>query len=148
MRAVGNVMGIGYEGRSLDEVMSTLRIWECSTVVDVRLNPVSRKRGFSRKSLAAALGEQGIGYVHLRALGNPVDNRSGFAHPGSAQASAAHSRFVDEVLRGADAQTALAEIERLAAQGVVALLCFEAAASCCHRSLVMDALQSRALQTV
>jgi hypothetical protein len=32
----------------------------------------------SKRKLAAALGEAGIGYVHLPALGNPKDNREPF----------------------------------------------------------------------
>jgi uncharacterized protein (DUF488 family) len=148
MRTVHNVMGWGYEGRSVDEMMSTLRTWGARTVVDVRLNPVSRKPGFSRKSLSAKLQEAGIQYVHMRALGNPTDNRPGFADPGSARADVAHTRFNEEVLGTEDAQASLSQIERLSAQGLVVLLCFEATASCCHRSLVLDALHSRALQAV
>lgn len=148
MRMLGNVLGWGYEGRTVEEMLSTLRTWEATTVVDVRLNPVSRKPGFSRKSLSAKLQEAGIDYVHLRGLGNPTDNRSGFADPSSPQAGVAHARFNDEILGTDDAQAALAQIERLAEQGVVVLLCFESSASCCHRSLVMEALQTRALQTV
>ncbi len=148
MRMLGNVLGWGYEGRTVEEMLSTLRTWEATTVVDVRLNPVSRKPGFSRKSLSAKLQEAGIDYVHLRALGNPTDNRPGFAEPGSPQAGAAHARFNDEILGTDDAQTALTQIEGLATQGLVVLLCFEASASCCHRSLVMDALHARALQSV
>lgn len=148
MRMVQNVMGWGYEGRSVEEMISTLRTWGASTVIDVRLNPVSRKPGFSRKSLSAKLQEAGIDYVHMRALGNPTDNRPGFAEPGSARADAAHVRFNEEVLGTEEAQTSLSEIERLSERGLVVLLCFEATASCCHRSLLMDALHSRALQAV
>lgn len=148
MRMLGNVLGWGYEGRTVEEMLSTLRTWDATTVIDVRLNPISRKPGFSRKSLSAKLHEAGIDYRHLRALGNPTDNRPGFAEPGSAQAEVAHARFNDEILGTADAQASLAEIERLAEQGVVVLLCFESSASCCHRSLVMDALHARALQAV
>lgn len=148
MRMQRNVLGWGYEGRTVEEMLSTLRTWDAATVIDVRLNPVSRKRGFSRKSLATALQEAGFDYVHLRALGNPTDNRPGFAHPGTPHAEAAHKRFTSEILANDEARAALSEIERLSEQGVVVLLCFESSASCCHRSLVMDALQSRALQTV
>ncbi|NHT17299.1 DUF488 domain-containing protein [Cellulomonas sp. IC4_254] len=148
MRKLGNVLGWGYEGRTVEEMLATLRTWETTTVVDVRLNPVSRKPGFSRKSLAAALQQAGIQYVHLKALGNPTDNRAGFAVPDSPQADAAHARFNEEVLGTSEADAALKQIENLAECGAVVLLCFESSASCCHRSLVMDALQARALQTV
>ncbi|MFE5214053.1 MULTISPECIES: DUF488 domain-containing protein [unclassified Streptomyces] len=48
------------------------------TVADVRLTPLSRKPGFSKTKLTGALAEAGIGYRHLRALGNPKENRPPF----------------------------------------------------------------------
>ncbi|MDQ3504076.1 MAG: DUF488 domain-containing protein [Actinomycetota bacterium] len=47
-------------------------------LLDVRLNAISRKPGFSKKRLTAALAAVGIGYRHARALGNPRDNREPF----------------------------------------------------------------------
>lgn len=42
-----------------------------TVLLDVRLNAISRKPGFSTKRLTAALNAVGIGYRHARALGNP-----------------------------------------------------------------------------
>ena len=49
-----------------------------SVLVDVRLNAVSRKSGFSKKRLTQALKDAGIEYVHEKDLGNPQDNRDSF----------------------------------------------------------------------
>ena len=45
-------------------------------VIDVRALPLSRRPGFSRSPLRAALEEAGIEYVHLKALGTPADGAS------------------------------------------------------------------------
>lgn len=47
-------------------------------LVDVRLNPISRKKGFSKSSLQQALGAARIEYRHERQLGNPKSNRDPF----------------------------------------------------------------------
>ena len=62
---------IGYSKRSLDEVIGMLREHGVPALVDVRMWASSRfKRDFSKSRLAVALPEAGIGYVHLRELGN------------------------------------------------------------------------------
>ncbi|SEM69999.1 DUF488 domain-containing protein [Nonomuraea pusilla] len=62
---------------------------ESELLVDVRLTPISRKRGFSKTALATALAAAGIACRHMRALGNPKWNRAGFsgspAEPGTAR---------------------------------------------------------------
>ncbi|MBI5088832.1 MAG: DUF488 domain-containing protein, partial [Actinobacteria bacterium] len=72
----GRLTTIGYEGLIVDELVDQLRADGVEVVVDVRLNPISRKPGLSKTRLAAALDAVGIGYVHERALGNPPDNRA------------------------------------------------------------------------
>src|SRR5665647_729111 len=74
--------GWGYAGHSVDDLVAFAQTRGVHAVVDVRLNPVSRKRGFSKRLLAAALEDAGLAYVHLPALGNPRDNRDGFAAAG------------------------------------------------------------------
>ena len=56
-------------------MIATLRAAGVQTVLDVRDRPLSRRAGFSKKSLAASLEAAGIGYVHLRALGTPPEGR-------------------------------------------------------------------------
>ncbi|WP_022894774.1 DUF488 domain-containing protein [Agromyces subbeticus] len=47
-----------------------------TALVDVRLNALSRKHGFSKKSLAEGLAGYGITYLHRPQLGNPCDEKS------------------------------------------------------------------------
>src|SRR3984957_3606235 len=72
------VFGVGYEGQAIGEFISGLRSRGTRVLADVRLNPLSRKRDFNKRILAASLAEAGIGYRHLPELGNPKWNRAGF----------------------------------------------------------------------
>ena len=134
-------MGIGYEGYSIDDFVSRLRLRGVDTVVDVRLNPLSRKRGFSKTLLRETLEAAGIGYLHLPALGNPKDNRDGFASaPG--QDGGARERFAN-LLSGAEAAADLETLVTLTETSSIALLCFEADEAHCHRSEVLAEVRKR-----
>src|SRR5690606_35497866 len=45
-----SISGIGYEGLTLEAFISKLRIRGVQTLVDVRPNAISRKRGFSKRA--------------------------------------------------------------------------------------------------
>ena len=62
---------IGYEGAALADFIATLKAARVSLVLDIREAPISRRPGFSKRVLGAALEETGIAYLHLRGLGNP-----------------------------------------------------------------------------
>lgn len=145
MDTVRTIREVGYEGKTIDEVVRSLQTWEVATLVDVRLNAVSRKKGFSKKALKAAVEDAGLRYVHLPALGNPKDNRTGFYAPGTAAAQAAHERFL-ESLKTDEAEASLRQVENLSDNGGVALLCFEADRSMCHRDLIATLIFERSLQ--
>lgn len=141
------IIGIGYEGSDLDGLIAKLRLRGVDHVVDVRLNPISRKRGLSKTALRAGLGAAGLGYSHLRALGNPKTNRDGFASTTGPAADASRTAY-RHLLRSEAAQDALSQIRELATGHRVALMCFEADGSHCHRELVLEALGVGALALV
>lgn len=132
----GGFASVGYEGRSLDEFVDDLRAQGVTVVADVRLNAVSRRRGFSKTTLREALEAAGVGYVHLRGLGNPPENRAGFH---SADPRLAQARFAQR-LTSSDAQADLRQLASLGRTGLVAVLCVERDAEQCHRSIVLDAV--------
>src|SRR5437773_2633547 len=72
------LVSLGYEGRTAEQLVSELQSESVTVLVDVRLTPLSRKPGLSKRRLAALLADAGIRYVHLGALGNPKDNREAF----------------------------------------------------------------------
>lgn len=65
------IFTFGYEGLSVDAFVQRLKTTGIETVVDVRANPLSRKPGFSKRALAAALSPASIAYIHLPAMGCP-----------------------------------------------------------------------------
>lgn len=129
----GTLVSIGYEGKTVDDLVARLLEQGVRVLVDVRLTPLSRKPGLSKTKLAAALRDAGIEYVHHRALGNPKDNRTGF-RAGEPESLARYR----EVLDTADAGDALDHVCELLDGGVVALLCFEQDHAECHRNAVID----------
>lgn len=135
------IHGWGYEGRTLDDLIAYVHSVGAATVADVRLTPLSRRPGFSKRALAERLGDVGIRYIHLPELGNPRDNRDAFARPTSPEAAAAHARFRGEILAAPDADAALHQVAQLESTGVV-LLCFEADELTCHRTLIIEALDA------
>lgn len=134
-------MGHGYEGRSIDDYVADLLAWDANVVVDVRLNPISRKKGFSKRKLAESLGEHGIEYRHRPELGNPKENREGFWLPGSDAHRAARTTFAG-MLEAEGPSVAVQELAELSKGQRVVLLCFEASEQCCHRALVLDAVNA------
>lgn len=134
-----SIMGVGYEGLTPDALVSRLRVRSVDLLVDVRLNPISRKVGFSKKALTSVLEEAGIAYLHLPALGNARDNRDGYSQINSPAAKSA--RLVYEAsLEGEAAQESLARLAQLTRSHNVAVFCFEADEKHCHREQVLEAV--------
>jgi uncharacterized protein (DUF488 family) len=129
------LLTVGYEGRSAAEVVQLLDDADVAVLVDVRLTPLSRKPGLSKRRLASLLKEAGLAYRHLPALGNPKENRDGFRR------GEARSRDTFRaVLSSPAAEAALRELRELVREHRVALLCFERDVECCHRQLVTETL--------
>lgn len=82
--STSSLLSVGYEGRDVEELIAELTSSDVSVLIDVRLTPLSRKPGMSKRKLAARLETEGISYVHAKALGNPKDNRAA-SGPGSKQ---------------------------------------------------------------
>ncbi|MFF9398084.1 DUF488 family protein [Streptomyces sp. NPDC014744] len=99
----------GYEGRDIESFIASLVDSRVSVVADVRLTPISRKKGFSKTRLGDALAKAGIEYTHLRGLGNPKDNREPF-WDGRVEVGRARFRGL---LRSEEAQ---ADLDRLAGE--------------------------------
>lgn len=129
------LIGLGYQGLDLDDLSDKLSKWGVSVLVDVRLNAVSRKPGFSKSRLSAHLEERGIRYVHMPALGNPKDNRAGYGGDAD-EIETSRARF-REVLEDDRAQEALRELVQLAVGTHVAVFCYEESELHCHRHEVL-----------
>jgi uncharacterized protein (DUF488 family) len=128
------IFTFGYEGLSLDVFLARLSAAGVKTVIDVRANPLSRKRGFSKRGLAAALQEVGIEYTHARAMGCPKPVRDRYKEDGD---WAAYTRGFLAHLK--HQQVALTELVRAAKASTSCLICFEADFNTCHRTFVARA---------
>ncbi len=130
------IFTIGYEATTMPDFIDTLAAAGVERVIDVRALPLSRRPGFSKTSLAASLGEAGIGYVHLKALGTPKAGRDAAKKGDVATLTAVYEAQLE--LPEAQAQAAI--MLGLAAEKPSALLCYERDPCHCHRTLLLDAV--------
>ena len=123
---------IGYEAATQPDFIATLKSAGVERVIDVRALPLSRRPGFSKTPLKNALAEEGIDYVHLKALGTPAEGRE-------AARNGRHEdlkRIYARQLELPEAMVAAEQMKALAADKPSALLCFERDPAGCHRSLL------------
>jgi uncharacterized protein (DUF488 family) len=133
-KRLSRLFSVGYEGRSIEELVDVLRSHGVELLVDVRLNAISRRPGFSKRALAAALGAVDIDYLHERSLGNPPENRQNFR----AGQEFARQRYIRRMRReGRDALARLADEVR---ERPTALLCVEREDISCHRTCIAEHL--------
>jgi len=133
------LLTIGYEGRSLEAYLNLLLRSSVTLLCDVRRNPLSRKYGFSKGSLSNACEGVGITYVHLPELGIASEQRRGLSTV--ADYRSLFEAYERESLPGLDASLRRIR-EWMTRDGHrVALTCYEADPSLCHRHCVAAALE-------
>jgi uncharacterized protein (DUF488 family) len=130
------IFTIGYEQATQAAVVAALCDAGVEVLADIRYLPLSRRPGFSKNSLKAAVEEAGIGYRHFRHLGTPAEGRAAARRGDHAQLA----RVYAGQLELPEALAQMAELRALAEDKRVALLCYERDAAECHRSLLTDAL--------
>jgi hypothetical protein len=84
------IFTVGYEKRSIDDLIWLLQARHVERVVDVRLTPASRRPDFAKKRLSSSLAVAGIAYEHRAALGNPPAIREVYL---SGDAEGGHRQF-------------------------------------------------------
>jgi uncharacterized protein (DUF488 family) len=131
------LVSVGYAGRSVESLCADLADLSVSILVDVRLNAISRKPGFSKGALRQALETAGIAYQHEPLLGNPADNRQSFRR---GDVAVGCTRFRRRLENGSG--EALQRLSALASQSCVAILCVEREERQCHRQVILDAVAS------
>jgi uncharacterized protein (DUF488 family) len=129
----GRIYSVGYEGLEVAGLVDHLKSARVTMLIDVRLTPVSRKRGFSRRSLSAELENAGITYVHEKALGNPPENRDSFRRGDGDEGR----RRMREILDNGSGP-ALQWLVELARGQRIAVLCVEREEGRCHRQVITD----------
>lgn len=134
------IFTIGYEATTMGEFLAALQEAGVERVIDIRALPLSRRPGFSKTPLRAALREAGIDYVHLKALGTPSEGRSA-ARAGRQEELA---RIYAGQLELPEAIVQAAQMRELASEKPSALLCYERDPAGCHRTLLLNAVASDA----
>jgi uncharacterized protein (DUF488 family) len=130
---------IGYEKALLKDVLGTLTGAGIATLLDVRDRPISRRPGFSKRQLAAAIEDAGMRYIHLAALGTPPEGRLA----GRRREWERFWRIVDEKLARAEAELDLRQAAEIAEGAPSCLLCYEADWRVCHRRRIAEILAQR-----
>jgi uncharacterized protein (DUF488 family) len=130
------IFTIGYEGTTVPEFVSALQQAGVQRVIDVRALPLSRRPGFSKSPLRAALDEAGIEYLHLKALGTPAEGRTA--------ARAGRHGDLERIYAGQlelpEAMAQAGQMLELASEKPSALLCMEREPAHCHRTLLLNAV--------
>lgn len=133
-----NLFTIGYEGRSLERYLNLLIQNNISVLCDVRKNPLSRKYGFSKKTLQNACEAVNIKYIHLPELGIISEKRKSL-----------HSQkdyddlFLEYERKIIPNQKKEVKVifSLIKNYGRVAITCYEALPTLCHRSRVANAVR-------
>ncbi len=121
---------IGYEGRSIDDVIRNLMCRNIKVLVDVRKNAFSMRREFSKSNLARAMDEAGIRYMHCPEVGIESEKRNELLPEG--RRNELFDWYEEHTLPW---QVSFAyKIGDLLASSSVAFLCYERNPQDCHRS--------------
>lgn len=130
------VFTVGYQGRSLDDMIAELVDAGVERLVDVRELPLSRRRGFSKTALGSALHEAGIEYTHVRALGNPKPNRERYRAGDVEGGATVYRKHLNNGSR-----SALVALSNSLGDDAACLMCFERDHTECHRDVIVEVLR-------
>jgi uncharacterized protein (DUF488 family) len=142
MASEREILTVGHSNHEESEFLELVRGAGVELIADVRRYPGSRRQPhFERTALAAVLLEAGIGY---RWLGETLGGRRRPLRdsPNGAWESDQFRGYADH-MGSAEFAAGLAELEDLAREQRVAVMCAEAWWARCHRRLIADALTAR-----
>ena len=135
---------IGHSTRPLPEFIELLRAHGISRVIDVRRFPGSRRHPqYGQVQLQTGLEAEGIGYVHVEALGG---RRSTNAESANTAWRNASFRAYADYMATPEFRKALDELLARAVEEDVAIMCAEAVPWRCHRNLIADAAVARGVE--
>jgi uncharacterized protein (DUF488 family) len=130
-----NFYTLGYQSHTLLTLLDLLSANKVGVLVDVRQNPVSRKRGFSKRPLQESIRRSGMDYLHAPDLGTPPSIRRVYLKSGNIKKALEeyeeHLRARRQYLR-----SLLHKVSRRS----FCLLCLESDYTSCHRSIIAQML--------
>ena len=135
------VFTVGHSTRSQKDFTALLQAHAVKRLVDVRSIPRSRHNPqFNRDRIASALRRAGISYLHVKDLGGLRHPRSD--SPNTAWRNASFRGFAD-YMQTRKFAAGLRKLMKIAKMKRTTIMCAEAVAWRCHRSLIADALLAR-----
>lgn len=128
------VFTAGYEGRSVDSFLNLLVQNGIQRLIDVRRNPIARRYGFHRSTLARLCSRLEIEYVHVPTLGIASDKRR------ELNSVADYQALFDDYRSGTlhDEKQSISEVSSLMMERPSVLVCMEKDPDFCHRSALAD----------
>ena len=126
----------GYEGLLVDGFLNGLICTGILRLIDVRNNPVSRRYGFHKSTLARLCSKLDIEYVHKPELGIDSSQRQDLDVFGARKSL--FDRYEKETL--ADQPKAIRSVSDLMEEKPSVLVCMEACHRQCHRSRLANAV--------
>lgn len=126
---------IGYERRAIEAFIGTLLGHKIEVIADVRENPFSHKKDFSRRNMESTLAAAGIRYYHFRNLGAPkyLRDRLKLDHD--------YIQFNKDFITHLQVQTdTLNDMYNLMNNNILCLMCMEQDQAFCHRRLIAEKL--------
>ena len=127
----GTFFTLGYQSHTVRTLLGLLSTNGVDVLVDVRENPVSRKRGFSKIRLAESTAQLGIEYFHFPCLGTPHRIRKLYSRTGNIESAL---QLYEEYLRSRE-KCLRSLLERVTSK-YFCLLCLESDYTSCHRSII------------
>ena len=128
---------IGYEGISLEKYLNKLLLNDIKFLVDVRRNPLSMKYGFSKTLLKRYCESIGVQYLHFPELGIASDKRQ------KLKTKEDYVKLFSHYCESTLATTNEIQKDILAllySTNRIALTCFEADESLCHRKYLAESI--------
>src|SRR5512146_739418 len=133
---------IGHYTRQIDQILNLMRAYKIRLLIDVRTIPRSRYNPqFNSDSLAKSAADADIGYRHAAALGGLRKAMKDSINMGWRNAS---FRGYADYMQTNEFWNALEELMAESRLRPTAIMCAEALPWRCHRSLIADAVLSRA----
>src|SRR3990170_5497842 len=123
---------IGYQGRSLDELVRRLVRNEVRLLLDVRQIARSRRPEFNGTRIAAAAEKAAIRYRHVPLLGSSRRLRAHLFETRDFERFAGFYLAYVRRWRLADVRAVATAARR---EGVICILCYEHEAATCHRGI-------------
>jgi uncharacterized protein (DUF488 family) len=143
---MNTVYTIGHSTRSIEEFIRILQAYGLQTVVDVRTVSGSRHNPqFNEEALHESLGQNGIGYIHMKGLGGLRHTTK--ASINTAWRNASFRGYADYMQTAKFAEN-IAKLIKIAEEKRTVIMCAEVVPWRCHRSLIGDALVIRNIAVV